>query len=187
MSAAPRLRSLSGRSVQGRIVGLLLAGVLALVVTSVALAQRSVAQCPFSTGELSTIVGKTLQRVNLADPKADPMGQCSFSVVLKGTRFGTPQVYLTVDAGNASDLRSQYTYYLQMRSKLATKPRVVLRSDVGPGAFMLSSTTTSVSNLFFLLNRNTVATLAVDLGDRPLGKQGQAIADKIFALVAKSR
>jgi hypothetical protein len=139
--------------------------------------------CPVTAAELSGIVGKTLQRVNLGDPGAERGAQCSFSAVAKAGRFVSPQVYLTVERGGAADLRELYYYYLQARGKLATRPRVVLRPDLGPGAFTLTATTVPVSSAFFLAGKSGVGTLSVDLTDAGAGKRDQATAEKVFELV----
>ena len=141
--------------------------------------------CPVTATELSGIVGKTLQRVNLSDPARDPAAQCAFSLVSKvsSNRFVSPQVFLTVGPGGVGDLRSLYQYYVQSRSKLATRPRVTARPDLGAGAFTLTAATTPVTTAFFLVGKNVVGTLAVDLAGAAAGKRDQATAEKILALV----
>jgi hypothetical protein len=168
-----------------RLLGLGLAGALAALALAVgAPAQDSgrTAACPLAPSDLSAIVGRTLQRVNLFDPKADPAGQCAFAVVARGKAV-TPQVFLTTGPGDVGDLRDMYAYYVQSRAKLATKPRVTQRSDLGPGAFTLTSTTGPVTTLYFMLGKGTVGTLSVDLTDAPAGKRDVATVEKILALV----
>jgi hypothetical protein len=162
-------------------------GLVAMVATALVaagLAGSAAAQsasCPVSAAELSPLVGRTLARVNLSDPSANPAGQCSFGILSKG-KVLTPQVYLTVAPGDGGDLRDLYTYYIGARSKLATRPRVTIRSDLGPAAFTLASTTTPVTTAFFLIGKNQLATLSVDLTDAPSSKRDMATADKVFSL-----
>ena len=141
--------------------------------------------CPLTAVELSTILGKTLQRVNLSNPDGDPAAKCAFSSVGKSSsnRFVSPQVFLTVDPGAAAELRDLYLYYLQSRSRLAGRPRVSLRSDLGAGAFTLTSATGLVATAYFPVGKNSIGTLSVDLTDAAAGKRDQATADRIFALV----
>ena len=108
----------------------------------------------------------------------------SFSAISKSAsnRLVSPQVFLTLEPGGAADLRNLYLYYLQMRSKLATRPRVALRPDLGPGAFTLTAATAPVSTAFFLVGKRGIGTLLVDLADAGAGKRDQATADRIFAL-----
>ena len=68
-------------------------------------------------------------------------------------------------------------------SKLATRPRVSLRPDLGPGAFALTATTAPVSTAFFLVGKRGIGSLVVDLADAGAGKRDQATVDKIFDLV----
>ena len=141
--------------------------------------------CPLTASEVSAIVGRTVQRVNLSDDSGDPTLQCAFSA---SSRYGTkrlvaPQIFLTVDAGGATDLHDLYTYYVGARSKLATRPRVATRPDLGAGAFTLTATTVPVTSAFFLLGKTGVGTLTVDLGGTPLALRDPDTADKVFALV----
>ena len=105
------------------------------------------------------------------------------------SRYGTkrlvaPQIFLTVDPGGAADLHDLYTYYVGARSKLATRPRVATRPDLGAGAFTLTATTVPVTSAFFLLGKAGVGTLTVDLGGgTPLALRDPETADKVFALV----
>ena len=156
----------------------------AFVVAAALLVGPAAAQstsCPVSAAELSPLVGRTLARVNLGDPNGNPSGQCSFAVQGKG-KLLTPQIYLTFAPGDSGDLHDLYAYYLGARSKLATRPRVVSRPDLGQGAFALAATTTPVTSAFFLIGKNQVATLSVDLTDAPTGKRDTATADKVFSL-----
>ena len=141
--------------------------------------------CPLTAPELSAIVGKTVQRVNLSDADGNPAAQCSFSAVARTAsgRFVSPQVFLTVGPGGAADLRDLYLYYLKSRSKLATRPRVSSRSDLGQGAFTLTAATAPVTTAFFPVGKNSIGTLLVDLVDAGAGKREQATAEKVFALV----
>ena len=76
----------------------------------------------------------------------------------------TPQIYLTLDPGNAADLRDSYRYYVGARTQLATHPQVKARPDLGPGAFTLTVPDAHVTNAFFLSGDN-IATLSIDLSD----------------------
>jgi hypothetical protein len=165
-------------------------GVLLLLMLSVGagaarLPATAGAPCPLTAAELSTIVGKTLQRVNLTDPDGDPTARCAFSAVGKSsaTPLVSPQVFMTLDPGSAADLRDLYLYYRQSRSKLAGRPRVSLRSDLGPGAFTLTPELGSVTTAYFLVGKSDIGVLSVDLADAGAGKRAQATADKIFTLV----
>ena len=146
----------------------------------------AVVACPLTASEVSAIVGRTVQRVNLSDDTGDPTMQCAFSA---SSRYGTkrlvaPQIFLTVDPGGAADLHDLYTYYVGARSKLATRPRVATRPDLGAGAFTLTATTAPVTSAFFLLGKAGVGTLTVDLGGgTPLALRDPETADKVFALV----
>jgi len=167
-----------------------LAALLLLALTGGAIAGLSQTKagrtaCPLTALELSTIVGKTLQRVNLSDTDGNPAAQCSFSVVARtpSGRFVSPQVFLTVSPGSAADLRDLYLYYLKSRSKLATRPRVSSRPDLGQGAFTLTAAATPVTTAFFPVEKNGIGTLLVDLVDAGAGKRQQATTEKIFALV----
>ena len=143
------------------------------------------AVCPVTATELNAMVGKTMQRVNLSDDDGDPASQCAFSALARTSprHLVSPQVFLTVDPGGAGDLRDLYQYYMQSRGKLATRPRVATRPDLGAGAFTLAATTTPVTTAFFLLPKGAIGTLTVDLDDAAAGRRDQATADKIFALV----
>ena len=166
-------------------VGLLAVAMLAAAASagSSQLAAGSVV-CPVTAAELNAMVGKTMQRVNLSDDDGDPTSQCAFSAVRTTPRhLVSPQVFLTVDPGGAGDLRDLYQYYVQSRGKLATRPRVTARPDLGAGAFTLAATTTPVTTAFFLLAKGAIGTLTVDLDDAAVGRRDQATADKIFALV----
>ena len=142
-------------------------------------ATAQTAFCPFSAPELSTIVGHKLQRVALGGGR--PTGQCAFSAVENGSAV-VPQIYLTLDPGNATDLRNSYRYYVNARAQLATKPVVKLRPDLGPGAFTLTVADADVTNAFFL-SGDHIASLSLDLS-------GAAHKDKqtvmqLLALAAK--
>ena len=79
--------------------------------------------CPVAASELSMLVGKSLQRVNLGGAAADPAEQCAFSALAKvpSSHFVSPQVFLTVDPGSATELRDLYSYYVKSRNKLAAR------------------------------------------------------------------
>lgn len=141
--------------------------------------------CPLTSAELSVIVGKTLQRVNLSAAGGDPTAQCSFSALgkLATNRFVSPQVFLTVAPGGAADLRDLYLYYLKAHSKLAANLQFASRPDLGKSAFTLRGATTPITTTFFLVGRNGVGTLVVDLVGAAAGKRDQATTEKIFALV----
>ena len=121
------------------------------------------AVCPFSATELSTIVGRKLQRVALGGGRI--AGQCAFSAI-EGGKAVAPQIYLTLDPGNAADLRDSYRYYVGARTQHATHPQVKARPDLGPGAFTLTVADQDVTNAFFLSGDN-IATLSLDLSDAP--------------------
>lgn len=141
--------------------------------------------CPLTAAELSTIAGKTLQRVNLGDADGDPAAQCSFSAVsrLASSHFVSPQVFLTVSPGGASDLRDLYLYYRRNHARLGNGLQVTSRPDLGQGAFTLTASATPVATAYFLLGKGGVGTLLVDLTDAGAGRRGQATTDKVFALV----
>ena len=155
------------------------------VLTGAARAGSVQTPCPVTAGELTALTGKALQRVNLGDPDGNRAAQCSFSSVVKNAAapFVSPQVFVTFEPGGAADLRDLYLYYVQVRGKLATRPRVALRPDLGPGAFALTASTAPVSTAFFLAEKNGIATLVVDLANAAPGKRDQATAEKIFSLV----
>ena len=170
-----------GLLVGGALVALVAAG---LLVASASAESTAVVACPLTASDVSSIVGRTVQRVNLGDDDADPTAQCAFSAVSRST--GTkrpPQVFLTVDAGGASDLRDLYAYYVGARTRLATKPRVAARPDLGVGAFTLTATTAPVTTAFLLLGKAGVGTLTVDLGGAPLALRDPDTADQVFTLV----
>jgi len=162
-------------------------GLAALLLVALPAAARAQTQaavpCPLGAAELSSILGKAVQRVNLSDPGGDPFAQCAFSATDKSAKtFVSPQVFLTVDPGAAADLHGLYVYYLKSRRELATHPQVDPRPDLGPGAFTLTSSTSPVSTAFFLIGKTGIGTLLVDLTDTTAGKRVLSTADKIFAL-----
>ncbi len=139
--------------------------------------------CPLTAAELSTILGKTVQRVNLTSPNGDPAAQCAFSAVAKSSnRNVSPQVFLTVDPGGAAELRDLYVYYLGSRAKLAGRPKVASRPDLGAGAFTLTATTAPVATAYFPVGKSVV-TLSVDLVDAGAWKRDLETVDRILALV----
>jgi hypothetical protein len=165
-------------------VGLLAAAILAAGASAGSFQLAVGVTCPVTVAELNALVGKSMQRVNLSDDDGDPASQCAFSAVRSTPRhLVSPQVFLSVDPGGAGDLRDLYQYYVQSRGKLATRPRVTMRPDLGAGAFTLAATTTPVTTAFFLLAKGAIGTLTVDLDDAAVGRRDQATADKIFALV----
>ena len=92
-----------------------------------------------------------------------------------------PQIYLTLDPGNAADLKDSFRYYVGARTQLATHPQVKARPDLGPGAFTLTVPDAHVTNAFFLSGDN-IATLSLDLTDSPRPER-LAVA-QILALAA---
>lgn len=134
--------------------------------------------CPFSATELSAIVGRRLQRVALGGGRA--AAQCAFSAIEAGKAVA-PQIYLTLDPGNAADLHESYRYYLGARTQLAARPQVKARPDLAPGAFTLTVADAHVTNAFFLSDDN-IATLSLDLSDalRP----EKLVVPQILALAA---
>jgi hypothetical protein len=142
--------------------------------------------CPVTASELTTLVGKSLQRVNLAGVAADPVDQCAFSALAKvpSSHFVSPQVFLTVDPGSATDLRELYLYYVKSRNKLAARLQLSARPDLGKGAFTLTAAAMPVMTTFFLAGNSGVGTLVVDLSEAGAGKRDQGTAEKIFGLVA---
>jgi hypothetical protein len=168
---------------------LLLGGVVAAIAAAILLPSASAGSaatvaCPLTAADVSAIVGRTVQRVNLGDDDGDPMAQCSFSAVSRSTGLKrSPQVFLTVDPGGANELHDLYTYYVGARTKLATKPRVALRPDLGAGGFTLTATTAPVTTAFLLLGKAGVGTVTVDLGGTPLALRDPDTADKVFVLV----
>lgn len=144
--------------------------------------------CPLTAAELSAILGKTVQRVNLTGPNADPAAKCAFSALGKSSsnRYVSPQVYLTVEPGGAADLRELYVYYLGARTKLVGRPQVSSRPDLGPGAFTLTATTATtapVATAYFPIGKNGIGALSVDLVDAGAAKRDQETVDRILALV----
>ena len=125
--------------------------------------QTAGAVCPFSAAELSTIVGHKLQRVGLGGGRV--ASQCAFSAIEDGKAVA-PQIYLTLDPGDAADLRDSFRYYVAARAQLATHPQPKARPDLGPAAFTLTVADASVTNAFFLSGDN-IATLSLDLSDAP--------------------
>jgi hypothetical protein len=169
----------------GAIVALV-AGTLAASASAGGTQTDTVVACPLTASEVSAIVGRTVQRVNLSDDTGDPTMQCAFSAASRSSgtkRLVAPQIFLTVDPGGAADLHDLYTYYVGARSKLATRPRVATRTDLGAGAFTLTATTVPVTSAFFLLGKAGVGTLTVDLGGAPLALRDSDTADRVFALV----
>lgn len=168
-------------------VGVLAALVLlALPLPAHAQASTSGVPCPLTAGELSSIVGRQVERVNLGEPSGDPTSQCSFSAAGRSSTrpFVSPQVFLTVDPGGVGDLRDLYAYYQKARAKLATRPQIDARPDLGPGAFTLTASTMPVTTAFFLIGKGSgVGTLVVDLTDAAATKRAPATANKVFALV----
>jgi len=169
--------------------GALLAGVVAALIasalaTSAAAEHASTVACPLTAADVGGIVGRTVQRVNLSDTDGSPTDQCAFSSISRTTGLKRPpQVFLNVDPGGATELRDLYSYYLGARNKLATRPRVSLRPDLGAGAFTLSATTLPVTSAFFLIGKNGVGTLTVDLTGAPVALRDADTADQIFSLV----
>ncbi len=125
--------------------------------------QTGAAVCPFSAAELSTIVGRKLQRAALGGGSI--ASQCAFSAI-EGGKAVAPQLYLTFDPGNAADLRDSYRYYVGARAQLATHPQAKARPDLGPAAFTLTVADAHVTNAFFL-SGDDIAPLSLDLSDAP--------------------
>jgi hypothetical protein len=175
------------RQCESRLLALgLLALLLLAVLPATARSQTALgAPCPLAAGELSSILGKPVQRVNLGDPNGDPSAQCSFSALGRSSArtFVGPQVFLTVAPGAAGDLRDLLGYYRASRARLATRPRVESRPDLGAGAFTLTSSTTPVTTAFFLVGKGSVGTLVVDLTDAASARRDDATTDRILALV----
>ena len=114
-------------------------------------------------------------------PRGRPCcGQCAFSAIEAGKAVA-PQIYLTLDPGNAADLHESYRYYLGARTQLAARPQVKARPDLAPGAFTLTVADAHVTNAFFLSDDN-IATLSLDLSDalRP----EKLVVTQILALAA---
>jgi hypothetical protein len=178
---APQVRHRSSRP-----PALALFAVLVLAaLPAAARSQTAVTPCPLGGGELSAMLGKTVQRVNLSGAGADPMVQCSFSATGKSPArpFVSPQVFLTVAPGGVGDLRDLYGYYLRSGKKLATHPQVEPRADLGPGGFTLTASTSPVSTAYFLVGKGSIGTLLVDLTDAAAARRELSTADKVFALV----
>ena len=135
--------------------------------------------CPFSATDLSGIVGHKLQRVGLGGARATD--QCAFSALDVGKAV-PPQIFLTLDPGDAADLKDSFRYYVGARTQLATQPQVKARPDLGPGAFTLTVPDAHVTNAFFLSGDN-IATLSIDLTDSPRPEK-LAVA-QILTLAAK--
>ena len=91
-------------------------------------------------------------------------------------------MFLTVDPGGAAELRDLYVYYLGSRAKLAGRPKVASRPDLGAGAFTLTATTAPVATAYFPVGKSVV-TLSVDLVDAGAWKRDQETVDRILALV----
>jgi hypothetical protein len=137
------------------------------------------ALCPFTATELSTIVGRKVQRVALGSGRV--YGQCAFSAVDEGKPV-SPQLYLTREPGNAADLHDSYAYYVASRAQLAGRPQVKSLPELGPGAFTLTVPDTHVTNAFFL-GDDTIATLSIDLSSSP--RPERLVVAQILALAAK--
>ena len=141
--------------------------------------------CPLTAAELSAILGKTVQRVNLTSPNGDPAAKCAFSavaqVVLESLR--EPAGLPDGRAGGTADLRELYLYYVGARTKLAGRPRVSLRPDLGAGAFTLTTPTGPVATAYFPVGKSGIGTLSVDLVDAAAAKRDQETVDRILALV----
>jgi hypothetical protein len=140
--------------------------------------------CPLSASELSALVGKKVQRVDLSGGD-DPGGQCSFSAIGKtpADKFTSPQVFLTVSPGAAADLRDLRLYYAKVGSKLQPPQRVASRPDIGSGAFTITVASAPITTIHFLIGKAIVATLVVDLSGAASGRRDPATADKILALL----
>ncbi len=91
-------------------------------------------------------------------------------------------MFLTVDPGGAAELRDLYVYYLGSRAKLAGRPKVASRPDLGGGAFTLTATTAPVATAYFPVGKSVV-TLSVDLVDAGAWKRDLETVDRILALV----
>ena len=92
-------------------------------------------------------------------------------------------MFLTVEPGDAADLRDLYVYYVESTSKLATRPRVESRPDLGPGAFTLTSPDAPVATAYFPVGKNGIATLSSISSTPAAGKRDEETVDKLFALV----
>jgi len=174
------------RHASSRLLALALLVALALVaLPTAARSQTAGVPCPLGAGELSTMLGKTVQRVNLSDADADPLVQCSFSATVKSASrpFVSPQVFLTVAPGDIGDLRDLYAYYLRSGKKLATHPQAESRPDLGPAGFTLTASNAPVSTAYFLVGKGSIGTLLVDLTDAAAAKRELSTANRLFALV----
>ncbi len=140
--------------------------------------------CPFNATELSAVVGRKLQRVDLSGGN-NPGGQCSFAAVSSSAsaKITGPEVFLTLAAGGATDLRDLRLYYAKVRTKLQPPMLLATRPDIGPGAFTLNVSNAPVSTTNFLVGKGSIATLVVDLGGAPAGKRDEATAERILLLV----
>ena len=185
MYSMPSRRRYGLRLLASGFLGALLVSALAVGAGAGGLQGAGTVLCPLNAGELSTIVGKSVQRVDLGDPNGDPTAKCAFSAVSKSSssRLVSPQVFLTTEPGDAADLRDLRLYYVGSRTKLVGHPRVSLRPDLGPGAFTLASTTEPVATAYFLVGKKSMGTLSVDLSDAGAGKRDQETVDRLFALV----
>ena len=109
------------------------------------------------------------------------MSQCAFSAI-DGGRAVTPQIYLTLDPGNAADLRDSYRYYVGARTQLATHPQAKVRPDLGPAAFTLTVADAHVNERVLPQRRQHRDALARPLGRTP-SRSGSSVA-QILALAA---
>jgi len=185
MRSMPSRRQYGFRLLASGFLGALLVSAFAVGAGAGGLQGASAVVCPLTAGELSAIVGKSVQRVDLGDPDGDPTAKCAFSAVSKSSsnRLVGPQVFLTVEPGDAGDLRDLHLYYVGSRTKLVGRPRVSLRPDLGPGAFALASATAPVGTAYFLVGKRGIGTLSVDLSDAGAGKRDQETVDRLFTLV----
>jgi len=185
MRSMPSRRQHGLRLLASAFLGALLVSAFTVVASAGGLRGAGGVLCPMNAGELSTILGKTLQRVDLGDPDGDPAAKCAFSAVSRSSssRLVSPQVFLTVESGDAADLRDLRLYYVGARTKLVGRPRVVLRPDLGPGTFALTSTTAPVATAYFLVGKRGIGMLSVDLSDAGAGKRDQETVDRLFMLV----
>ena len=140
--------------------------------------------CPLGASELSALVGKKVQRVDLSG-RANPSGQCSFSAVGQPStgKYVSPQVFLTVSPGGPADLRDLYLYYAKAHTKLAPPLQLASRPDLGQGAFRLTVADAPITTTVFLIGKSSIATLLVDLTGAASGKRDRATAEKILALL----
>ena len=136
--------------------------------------------CPLTASELSSIAGTAMHRVALRDTGSDRTAQCSFSGA--GKLVASPQVFLTLSAGGAAELRDLSSYYAKSVGKLPGRLRFASRPDLGKGAFSLTAAVHPVTTAFFLTADGSVATLVVDLSGAAAGKQDLRTAERIFTL-----